>query len=210
MRKRYKFFMTIIIILLASCALLGLLSVFNNKKPKEATPSVVINNIEEFGYNLEDRDTKYMQEIFRELQDILKNEEIDYQEYAQILTKLFITDFYTLNNKVNKYDIGGEEYILSSSKESFRLKAMDTIYKDIIDNTYKDRRQDLPEVSNVEIKNIEETTLKVDKEEINVYKVEVNIDYQEDLGYDNKGTIYLTKVDKKLEIVRFEPTIEEE
>ena len=91
----------------------------------------------------------------------------------------------------------------------FRQKAMDTIYKDIIDNTYKDRVQDLPEITQVNVESIEEATYVLDEEEVSAYKVEVTIEYKEDLGYDTEGTIYLVRNSQKLEIVSYSPSIEE-
>ena len=105
--------------------------------------------------------------------------------------------------------MGSLEYILSSSVESFRLKAQDTIYRDVIDNTYRDRIQDLPEITNVEIVNTEDTTFMLNDEEVEAIKVEMNYEYKEDLGYDVEGTIYLVRNDIKLEIVSYSPSIEE-
>ena len=91
----------------------------------------------------------------------------------------------------------------------FRQKAMDTIYRDMLDNTYRDRVQDLPEVTNVEVVSVEDTTYTLDEEVMDAFKVEVTFEYKEDLGYDTEGTIYLIRNANKLEIVSFTPSIEE-
>ncbi|MCI9281233.1 MAG: hypothetical protein HFI49_03125, partial [Bacilli bacterium] len=138
MRKKYKIGMTLIAILIILVSIIGLSKLFL-KKDKESKPKIetkIISNIEKYGYTLDDRDTKYMKETFKELESVLNAEEINEEEYAKILSKLFIIDFYTLSNKINKYDVGSLEYILNDKQEMFKNKAMDTIYSDIYDNTY--------------------------------------------------------------------------
>ena len=211
MRKKYKVGLIVISVLLVGVISLGVLRIFYNdeEEKREVNVTSVISNISDYGYTLDDRDTDYMKEVFSELENILEALEIDYHAYAEALAKLFVIDFYTLENKINKYDVGSLEYILSSSVESFRLKAQDTIYRDVIDNTYRDRIQDLPEITNVEVVNTEDTTFMLNDEEVEAIKVEMNYQYKEDLGYDTEGTIYLVRNDVKLEIVSYSPSIEE-
>ena len=211
MRKKYKVGLIVISVLLVGVISLGVLRIFYNdeEEKREVNVTSVISNISDYGYTLDDRDTDYMKEVFSELENILEALEIDYHAYAEALAKLFVIDFYTLENKINKYDIGSLEYILSSSVESFRLKAQDTIYRDVIDNTYRDRIQDLPEITNVEVVNTEDTTFTLNDEEVDAIKVEMNYEYKEDLGYDTEGTIYLVRNDVKLEIVSYSHSIEE-
>ena len=199
MRKKYKVGLIVISVLLVGVISLGVLRIFYNdeEEKREVNVTSVISNISDYGYTLDDRDTDYMKEVFSELENILEALEIDYHAYAEALAKLFVIDFYTLENKINKYDIGSLEYILSSSVESFRLKAQDTIYRDVIDNTYRDRIQDLPEITNVEVVNTEDTTFTLNDEEVDAIKVEMNYEYKEDLGYDTEGTIYLVRNDVK-------------
>ena len=85
---------------------------------------------------------------------------------------------------------------------------MDTIYSDIIDNTYKDRVQELPEVTNVKVLEIKEDKIKLNDEEVNCYKVTMSYSYKKDLGYDKEGTIYLIKNGNKLEIALYNPKLE--
>ncbi len=211
MRKRYKIGLIIIGILLVVAVAFGVAKIFFPKEEEkgEVNVSSVISNITDYGYTLDDRDTDYMKEVFDELETILSSSEIDYEAYAEALSKLFIIDFYTLDNKINKYDVGSLEYILSSYIDMFRQKAMDTIYRDMLDNTYRDRVQDLPEVTNVEVVSVEDTTYTLDEEVMDAFKVEVTFEYKEDLGYDTEGTIYLIRNANKLEIVSFTPSIEE-
>lgn len=209
MRKRYKIELILIAILILGVSILGLSKMFMKKeevKPKVETK--VISNIENYGYTLDDRDTKYMKDTFKELEAVLNAEELNYEEYAKVLSKLFIIDFYTLNNKINKYDVGSLEYILNDKEEIFKTKAMDTIYSDVYDNTYKDRVQELPEITKVEIIDIKEDKIELNKEERECYKITMSYSYKKDLGYDKEGTIYLVKNNNKLEVALYNPKIE--
>ena len=212
MRKRYKIGLIVISVLLVIVISLGVLKIFFNKGEelkKEANVSNVISNITDYGYTLDDRDTDYMKDTFHELEDILSASEVDYHLYADTLAKLFVIDFYTLDNKINKYDVGSLEYILSSKVDMFRQKAVDTIYRDILDNTYRDRIQDLPEITNVTVLNTEDVTFTLNEEEVNAIKVTMNYEYKEDLGYDTEGTIYFVRNAQKLEVASYTPSIEE-
>ena len=153
MRRKYKIWLVIIGVLLVLTIGLGVLKLFmpNEKEKREENVTNVISNIDEYGYSLDDRDTDYMKEVFKDLEKTLKEKDVNYEDYAKNLAKLFVIDFYTLNNKINKYDVGSLEYIYSESVNDFKNKAMATIYSDVMDNTYKDRIQELPEITSVEV-----------------------------------------------------------
>ena len=200
----------LIAILIILVSMIGISKIFL-KKDTESKPKVetkIISNIEKYGYTLDDRDTKYMKETFKELESILNIDEINKEEYAKVLSKLFIIDFYTLSNKINKYDVGSLEYILNDKVEIFKNKAMDTIYSDIIDNTYKDRVQELPEITNVEILEIKKSKFELNKEEKESYKITLKFSYKKDLGYDKEGTIHIIENNNKLEVALYNPKIE--
>lgn len=211
MKKGYKIVLIILVVLLIVVLSIGaykyLFKSDKTEEPKNVT--TVVSTIEEYGYTLDDRDTEYMKTTYEELKNILSSEEIEEEEYAKTLAKLFIIDFYTLNNKINKYDVGSLEYILSDKVDMFKTKAMDTMYNDIIDNTYKDRVQELPEITNVEILSIETTEVEVGEQTLEGYKIKMTYTYKKDIGYDKSGTIYLVKNGKKLEVTKYEPSIED-
>ena len=210
MRKKYKVGMMLIAILIILVSMIGISKIFL-KKDTESKPKVetkIISNIEKYGYTLDDRDTKYMKETFKELESILNIDEINKEEYAKVLSKLFIIDFYTLSNKINKYDVGSLEYILNDKVEMIKNKAMDTIYSDIIDNTYKDRVQELPEITNVEILEIKKSKFELNKEEKESYKITLKFSYKKDLGYDKEGTLHIIENNNKLEVALYNPKIE--
>ncbi len=207
MQKGYKAWLILIFLLLIVASIIATLSIFKDDEPKTKNTTNVVSNIEKYGYTLDDRDSKYMEEEFNNLRKILSSSEIDYDAYAKSLAKLFVIDFYTLNNKINKYDVGGIEYIFSDKVNDFKMQAMDTIYNDIIDNTYKDRVQELPEIAEVEVLDVTKDSITLNDEEKEAYKVTMKYTYQKNLGYDEEGTVYLVSDNKKLEIALYEPEI---
>jgi len=211
MRRKYKIWLVIIGVLLVLTIGLGVLKLFmpNEKEKREENVTNVISNIDEYGYSLDDRDTDYMKEVFKDLEKTLKEKDVNYEDYAKNLAKLFVIDFYTLNNKINKYDVGSLEYIYSESVNDFKNKAMATIYSDVIDNTYKDRIQELPEITSVEVIEVTNDKITLKEQEVDAYKVKLKYTYRKDLGYDKEGTLYLVKNVNKLEIALYNPSLTE-
>ena len=161
-----------------------------------------IVKIEGFNYTMnETKANKVFKSNFNELKTNLESDNIDYEKYALSLSKLFIIDFYTLNNKTNKYDIGGTQYIYEDAVENFKLKASETLYKYIEDNTEEKGSEKLPLVSEVFANILEETTYKIDKEEYPAYKIKVEWLYEKDLGYDTSAELILIRHDKYISIV---------
>ncbi|MBE6154293.1 MAG: hypothetical protein E7163_01785 [Firmicutes bacterium] len=205
MKKKYKIWLILIVVLLVLVIIIGIISLFlKPKENQEVNSTNVLTSIEKYKYTLDDRDTKYMKDTFIELENILNSEEINYNDYAQVLSKLFVIDFYTLNNKINKYDIGGLEYILTDKVDMFKNKAMDTIYKDIIDNTYKDRIQELPEITEVKVIDFNVSKININDAQEDCYEITLEYKYKKDLGYDSKGIVYIIKNGDKLEIAKYE------
>lgn len=174
---------------------------FKKIEEKPIDPEI-IDTIDQFGYTLSNNDPEIFENEFENLRTVLKSDEIDYEQYAISLSKLFIIDFYNLQTKINKYDVGGLEYIHPTIKDNFELKAMDTIYKYIEDNSDNKRNQELPQINNIILIDIDlENEYKIDKN--NVASIVVNLEwtYMKDLSYDSKAQITLIKDDRKLVIV---------
>ena len=202
-RKTLLIVLGISILLIASG--IGIYFYIKNKAPDNTevvNKTSVLETIKDYDYTLEDRDHEIYKQTFNELKALLSKEEIDFTKYAELLSKLYIIDFYTLDNKVNKYDIGALEFIHPDAKDNFALKAGDTIYKYIIDNSYKNRKQDLPNVLTVETSNIKEEQVKINEELKDGFTVDLTWTYEKELGYDKKATLKLLKSDKKLYIIK--------
>ena len=112
----------------------------------------VIDSIVDFSYTLDERDTTLMKDTYKELKRVLKEKDINYEEYASILARLFVIDLFTMDNKINKYDVACLEYVYPDNVDNFKTNVEDTIYKTIEDNTYGKRTKKLSVVSRVNVK----------------------------------------------------------
>ena len=163
--------------------------VFDKEEKKTITEVKELDNLKDYGYVLTDRDGEYFKKEFETLKGIVNKDEVNVEEYTSQVAKMFVIDLYTLNNKVNKYDIGGNEYFHVNKKTMFEQKVMDTLYSSLLDNTYGDRKQVLPEVSNVEVLSNTEGTYKLGDKEVKAYVITMNINYVTDMGYDKEATV---------------------
>ena len=197
-RKRKKSFLKFVLVIL----LFGVLLYFILFIVKKQTNGEV-SRIKNYDYLLERRDTKLMEDNFNELNNILQAKTVDYEKYAEYLSKLFIIDLYTINNKDNRYDVGSVEYVYPEHKDNFILKVSDTLYKYVEEKSK--RKQKLPEVANIELKSIENTTYDYNDNEYEAYQVVLTWDYIKDLGYDKTGEVTLMKIDDKLYVSEFIP-----
>ena len=202
--NKNKVFYTIMTLLITITLIVICVNVYKDFFKREEKPTVIKNKLdalELYGYTLDDLDTEVYKNYFNELKTILNEEEINEEEYAKIIVKLFVTDFYTLDNKISSSDIGGTEYIHPDMIDNFKMNAGDTIYNHVKTNINGDRDQKLPSVKSVEINSIEEETYTYNENDYDGYKVSATWDYNENLGYEKEGIFYIIKVDNKLYIV---------
>ncbi len=207
MSKKKKWI--IISIILIVCIIISILAYMFIIKKEEPLPDVktieVLDKIKGYEYNLEDRDTSIYKENFLKLKEVLESETVNFKEYTTLVAKLFIIDLYTLENKISKYDVGALEFIYPEEKEKFQNKIMDTLYKLLEDNSMNTRKQELPIVQQVEIKNMIETTYKKENKILNGYKVNATIFYEKELKYDKELSLTLVKEDNNIYIVNVTP-----
>ncbi len=203
MKKKYKRLLIIFIII----AVLAIISFVIYKILLNQTEEEIVNvvdSIAEYGYTLDDRDTDLMKSTYEELKTTLTSEEIDYKLYAENLAKLFVIDLFTMNNKINKYDVGGTEYIYPEALENFKLNVEDTIYKHMENNSNGKRKQELPEVSNINVVSTEESEYTIgESDTYNSFVVNLSWQYVSDLGYDDNAVVTLINLDDKLYVVEY-------
>ncbi len=201
-KKSFKIaIIAVVAIVLVGMGYLAYKRFFDNDKPTSKVK--VEEKIDTFGYVLEETETKLYKNLFKELVTVLNKDEIDEEAYARLVAQLLVADFYNLDNKVSKNDVGGVQFLKESLRDNFVLEASETVYKYIEHNIYGDRDQVLPIIKNVEIKTMEQTTYKYnDIEDNNTYKGIVTIEYEEDLGYPTEVTVVMIHNDKKLEVVK--------
>ena len=185
----------------------GIIYNFTRKEEKEVVNNnnnkIVDNAVTIKGYSYilyEDESTIYTDE-FKKLKNNLEGKKIDYKEYAKSISKMFIIDLYSLNLKKNMYDVGGIDFIYPDSQDNYKLNVQNTLYKYMEDNSEGKRKQELPEVKNVKINEVEETTYKIKEKEYDAYKINVDIEYVKDLEYDKKAELILIKDGEYIHIV---------
>lgn len=188
---------TIVLILMILCIAAIAIYVIITFMPKK------VNNKEQekikYNYILYERDSTLYKDTFSKLKNVLSVEPINYDDYATYAAELFVIDFYTLNNKNSKNDIGGTQYLYNDVKSNFILKAKDTIYKYV--GTKENRLIELPVVNKIELVKVEKIEYKIKDISYEAYKVSLKWEYEKDLKYDKEGSITLIKEDNKLYVV---------
>lgn len=178
------------------------LALFLFKTKNQLNVVTVISEIDSYNYKLESNATRIYKKYYKELEKELSDNKVDEKNYASLIAKLFVIDYYTLNNKVTNRDIGGVQFIHSNLKDSFINKASNTVYKYLKNNLYGNRKQKLPEVNSVDIIDIKEMKYSNgDYKDDSGYKVVINIGYVKDYDYPKEVTLSIIHEDNKLVIV---------
>ncbi len=204
MNKTKKVLIIILIILLVALGTIGVLY-FSKKDGSKVNEIKQEDIIEDYGYSIRKNDSKVKKEKFKELKEILSASEIDYDAYATKVAEIFAIDVYDLNSKVNKYDVGGLEYVLPEKKDSLKMVLQDTLYNNLQDNTDGNRKQELPEVTAANAVDSTTGTYQYNNVNYEPYIIKVSIDYKKDLGYDKNVSVTIIKKDNKLFVVAIEP-----
>lgn len=203
LKKKVKVILVLaIILIIAGLAFLA----YESFRPKDAKTATIENEIEEYGYTLKSTRNNRYKKMFQELQTILNKDEVDEKDYLEQISKMFIIDFYTLDDKLANTDVGGIDFVHTDAKTNFLEKAEDTVYKYVESDIYGNREQVLAEVTEVTVENIEniEYTIGTDFTDDFAYQVEVSIKYKEDMDYPTKATLIFVHEDNKLSLVEME------
>ncbi len=180
----------------------------NTDQPKE-TVKKNLNEIEGYGITLDDLDTELYKELFTELKKNLEGKNINYKEYAKSVAKMYIVDLYSINSKLNKYDIS-TELVWPTVSENYRTKVLDTLYTYVQDNSTGKRNQNLPEVNKIDVDKIIETKYtynngtdkdKSDDKTYEGYEIQLSWSYRIKLGYDTEATVIVINDNDKLYVV---------
>ena len=181
------------IIMLVVVALIAIYAIFvaiPSKKNKDEGIENINNK-----YILYKRDSSLYKENFEKLRTILETSPIDNKEYAETIVKLFVIDFYTLDNKNDNTDIGGLQYVHSNLKDNLVLNASSTMYK------YIKTTKELPKVKSITSVDTRETTYKINDKDYSAYAITINWEYDKDLGYEKQGTFIVVNDNGNLSIV---------
>lgn len=197
-----RYILLIIIFIITTLLFLYVKDTLKNKTKKSNTDIKISDTIEVYNYKLKSNKSELYKSKFNQLKVLLETEEFNEEEYLKLLSELFVIDFYTLDGKISNTDIGGTDFIHSTIKENFELKATDTLYKYIENNLYGNSTQELPIVKEVTINNIKKVKYKYnDTTDENAYAVTVVWTYVKDLGYEKEKTLYFVHENKKLSLV---------
>jgi len=201
--KKRIFVIPFIVILLVFCYIYF---IYGKGKDKPVSKEIeVIDSIDNFDYVLNDNETEYYNETFNSLKELLGQEDYENKDYAVLIGKLFLIDFYDLNNKVMKSDVGGTQFVYAPYREDFEKGAIDNVYKSVQSNVYGDRKQELPVVKSVENTDLELKLFEYNDDiDYDAYYLTMNISYEKDLGYPTQVLLVLIHNEDKLEIAKME------
>lgn len=209
MSNKKKFLLCLILIVIA----VGAYFAYNNFfKEEEVTAPKVVDEIKNFNYVVNENDTKLFKTTFKELKEILSKKKVDNKKYAETISKLFVIDFFNLNNKTSKNDVGGVQFVYSSYKTDFVDYARDGIYKQVENKIDNKKNQHLPEVTSVEVTKVEEVVpanifehkdLENDTE-ADGYEITITWKYKNGSGFQNSAVLTVVKDGDKLSIAKME------
>lgn len=204
LKKSVKRILIIAVILII--AGVGFLVYENFKPNNNVVKSTVVNEIKEYGYTLKSNKSAKYKKMFQELEDILSKDEVDEEAYVEQISKMFILDFYSLEDKLANTDVGGIEFVHTNARTNFLEKAEDTIYKYVESDIYGDREQSLPVVDEITIDDItkDSYTIGTDYTDEEAYVVTLSWTYEKDMGYQMEATLTFVHEDNKLSLVEIE------
>ena len=188
--KIKKIIRIIMLVVIALIAIYAIFVAIPSKKNKDEGIENINNK-----YILYKRDSSLYKENFEKLRTILETSPVDNKEQAETIVKLFVIDFYTLDNKNDNTDIGGLQYVHSNLKDNLVLNASSTMYK------YIKTTKELPKVKSINSVDTRETTYKINDKDYSAYAITINWEYDKDLGYEKQGTFIVVNDNGNLSIV---------
>lgn len=201
LKKSVKRKLIIFLIIILVCVLVFFYFKISSKK---VTKVKVIDEIKEYGYTLKDSKSKLYKDEFDNLRKILSSSNPSEEKYVESISKLYIIDFYSLSDKFAKTDVGGSDFVYKEELADFLENAEDTMYKYVESNLYGGRKQNLPTVKSVKVKDISKDTFKYgSKTDDDAYKVTVTWDYTDSSGdgYQDSAVLIFIHDGKKLSLV---------
>ena len=202
-KKKLKYIFILVLIVLFILLFIGIKNIYDTLSNNTQVKTLM--TIDKYGYTLNENDSPYFKKLFESLKANLESDEPDEEEYAKVMSKLFVTDFYSLKYAISKSDVGGIQFVYSSYQSSFTTKAKDTVYAYVKSNVYGKRKQDLPNIKSIEIDNIEQKEYEGDTiSDDEAYYVDLKITYDQDLDYPEEVSLVLVHSNDKLEIVKMD------
>ena len=189
----------ILLVLIIAGIVLGISKLTNKENNTKEVKEVA--SIDAYGYTLKENATKYYKKLFKEFEKILNADKVDEEKYAELVAQMFMADFFNLNNKISKNDVGGTQFVYSEYVNDFEKYAMDSVYKTVESDVYGDREQTLPEIENVTVTKVKNDSYTYgENTDDNAYIYNFEIEYKEDLGYQTEGSLTLIHNGNKIEV----------
>ncbi len=205
LKKKAKRALLLIVLIIAIIA--GFF-IYNKVAKKETVKEVkVVNEIKKYGYQLKDNKSKKYKDMFSELKEILTAKKVDEEAYVKKISEMFIYDFYSLNDKMAKTDVGGVDFVYSEISENFLQNAENTYYKYVESNIYNNRKQSLPTVSEIKIESVDQEEYAYgEKNDEEAYHVTVSWSYTDDnfSDYQREAELIFIHDDIKLSLVELQ------
>ena len=201
MKKKVKITIIIIVIILVILLSVGAYFLFFNKNEKKEVR--VEHEIKGYGYVLKDSKSKKYKSLFYKLEKVLKDKPVNEKKYVKLISRMFLLDFYSLDEKVAKTDVGGIDFIYGAALTDFLEESEDTVYKYLESDLYNQRKQKLPTVSDVKIDSVTQEEFTYGEEyDSDAYTVKATIEYKDDkdMGYPRDATLKFIHEDNKLSL----------
>ena len=144
---------------------------------------------------------------YKEIFNKETTKEVDEEKYVSKISEMFIYDFYSLDDKAAKTDIGGVDFVYKGIIDNFLQNAQNTYYKYVESNIYNNRKQKLPTVDKIEIKDVSQKAFAYGSEtDDKAYFVETEWTYTDEnySDYQNKATLVFIHDDIKLSLVELQ------
>jgi len=161
-------------------------------------------DLNNYNYYLVNNATLYEEELFNDLKDVLSKNDMNEEEYASVLSKIFISNLFTLDTKKSSSDVSSSQYVYTDYQDTYKEIIKDTIYAGIITNLDGKRTQDLPIVSNVEVESISRESFSYQGNVIDTeaYNIKLKIEYERDLGYPTSYKVLLVHNNELLQVAK--------
>ena len=133
-----------------------------------------------------------------------KYTELTKEEYATLVVKNFIADFYTWSNKTGRNDVGGVQFIAEEMRSTFRKQAIDGFYENLYFYLNDYEATSLITVNDVTILDVNlNDTLKTEDEVIDCISVQASWQYElsssvEIEQFQSEATFILTESEDHL------------
>lgn len=202
-RKPKKLLIIMLIFIIA--AISGVATYFLVFDKEEVKETKVVSKIDHYGYELKSNKSSKYKKLFKELQEVLSEKNVDEKKYVKKITEMFIVDFFSLGDHISKTDVGGVDFVHPDILENFIVNAEDTIYKYVESNIYGQRKQDLPIIDTVTIDSVDIDTFSYGETiDDNAYIVKASWKYKDSSsssGYQTSANFVYVHDGDKLQLV---------